>query len=720
MAPGFHGAERPETAASVLDVALQSMPYGFCVFDQKYRLLHWNERYLRIYGLDAGELHEGIAFSELLDLCVRSGSFPGRTAEQVAAMYQDLLRSGGGENGFVYRSDVRGRVIETRQAAAPGIGWVITHEDVTNEVAAERIAREREAELSLRTMRLDAAVNNMAQGLCMFDADRRLVICNQTYTDIYEMPAALSRPGTRLEDILRFRIANGLDPVGGAEAYFDTLIDMVEGGSPRTDVIEFSDGRVISVQHHPTPDGGWVGTHQDITEQRRNEERIHYAARHDALTDLPNRIEFGEAMTAAEGEIAAGRRMAVMCVDLDHFKAVNDTLGHSVGDRLLVGMADRLRAAVRGSDMVARLGGDEFAVLLGLDEGPGEAAAVAERIIAAASEPFEIEGHHVLISASVGLAVAPADGRVAEALLKSADIALYRAKSEGRGTHCFFKRGMDAALQRRRAIEAGLKFALVREEFSLVFQPLMSVAYNTVTCFEALLRWHHEDLGMVPPSEFIPIAEETGLIVAIGEWVLDQACRTAASWPEDVRIAVNLSAVQFRSGKLVDQVASILERSGLAAQRLELEITESLLLADTEHATATLHALRALGVRISMDDFGTGYSSLSYLRAFPFDKIKIDRTFIGDVASRDDDLAIIKAVIGLGESLGMSTTAEGIETASQLEAVRAQGCTEVQGFLFGAPLPAGGVEELLSTRNGPGASGRSVEVLSTVPSRRRA
>ncbi|HEY8595879.1 MAG TPA: EAL domain-containing protein [Devosiaceae bacterium] len=695
MAPGIYGAEHAAATASILDIALQSMPYGFCVFDTKYRLLHWNARYLSIYGLDQASLSDGIGLLDLLRLCVQSGSFPGRSAEEVAAMYQDLLRGGGHEGSFVYRSDVRGRVIETRQSAAPGIGWVVTHEDVTDEVLAQQASKAHEAELALRSMQLDAAVNNMQQGLCMFDAERRLVICNETYASLYDMPRHLTCPGVRLEEILEFRLAHGLDPVGGPELYRESVLELVRENAEAKRIIEFEDGRVIAIQHCPMPDGGWVGTHQDITEQRRNEERIHYAARHDALTDLPNRIEFREAMATAEEAIARGAQMAVLCVDLDQFKAVNDTLGHAAGDALLVGVAERLSEAAGDKDLVARLGGDEFALLVDATGGLHEVAVLADRIVACIAQPFEVAGHQILIGASVGIAMAPVDGADAGTLLKCADLALYRAKNEGRGAYRFFKRGMDDALKRRWSIETGLKLAMVRDELSLVYQPLISVEDNRISCMEALLRWKHPELGMVRPDEFIPIAEETGLIVSIGEWVIQQACRTAAAWPEDVRVAVNLSAVQFRGRDLVEKVADALSRSGLRPERLELEITESLLLADNDAVLKTLHALRDLGVRISMDDFGTGYSSLSYLRSFPFDKIKIDRTFIADIVCREDDLEIIKAVIGLGQSLGMSTTAEGIETEAQLEAVRQQGCTEVQGFLFGPPLPASGIAELL-------------------------
>jgi diguanylate cyclase (GGDEF)-like protein len=448
-------------------------------------------------------------------------------------------------------------------------------------------------------------------------------------------------------------------------------------------------------------DGGWVETHQDITEQRRSEARIHHLARHDALTDLPNRTLFAEEMAMAESRIRRGEMMAVVCFDLDHFKVINDTLGHAVGDALLQEVAARVNHAKREHECAARLGGDEFAILAGPLKSPSDAAALAERLIETIGKPMEIEGHRVIIGTSVGIAVAPGDGEDGETLMKNADMALYRAKSDGRGSYRFFEKGMDAAMQHRRAIESGLKLGLINDEFKLVFQPLMELENNRVSCMEALLRWEHSEMGPISPVEFIPVAEEIGFIVQLGEWVLQQACRVAATWPSDIRVAVNLSPVQFKSRRLLESVRNALDAAGLPPSRLELEITESVLLSDSDQTLEILHTLRGMGIRISMDDFGTGYSSLSYLRAFPFDKIKIDRTFIEDAGSQDANFEIIKAVIALGRSLGMSTTAEGVETEAQLDAVRSHGCDEIQGFLFSRPLPEKDALELvtrLSTR----------------------
>jgi diguanylate cyclase (GGDEF)-like protein/PAS domain S-box-containing protein len=447
----------------------------------------------------------------------------------------------------------------------------------------------------------------------------------------------------------------------------------------------------------------------DVTERKQAEARIAHMAHHDALTGLPNRVLFHERLADALAHVrraGSGASLAVHCLDLDHFKSVNDTLGHPLGDLLLKAVAGRLRGCLGEDALVARLGGDEFAVIQPVAQGagsaPNEAGALASRLIGAISAPYDIQGHELVIGASIGIALAPGDGDAADVLLRNADMALYRAKAEGRGTSHFFEPEMDRTVQARRQLELDLRKAFANGEFELYYQPLVNLGTNAVTGFEALLRWRHSERGMVSPTEFIPLAEEIGLIVPLGEW-MREACKEAARWPADVKVAVNLSPAQFRSRGLVQAVISALAHSRLPALRLELEITESVLLGETEANLATLHQLREIGARISMDDFGTGYSSLSYLRSFPFDKIKIDRSFVRELVERPDCVAIIRAVAGLGASLGIATTAEGVETAEQLERLRREGCTEVQGFLFSPPRPACELAALM-----PQARGREV------------
>ena len=435
----------------------------------------------------------------------------------------------------------------------------------------------------------------------------------------------------------------------------------------------------------------------DVTAKHQAETRIAHMAHHDALTDLPNRVLFHERLDEALLRVRRYEEtLAVLYLDLDQFKNVNDTLGHPAGDKLLVAVAERLRACVRDCDLAARFGGDEFAVLQLRLAGPHEAGALAERIVTLLSEPYDIDGQLVEIGASVGIALAPADGETAEQLLRNADMALFRAKDEGRCTFRFFEPGMGVSLRNHRTLERDLRNALGAGEFEVYYQPLVKLETGVICGFEALLRWHHPQRGMVAPAKFIPLAEETGLIVPIGEWVLRQACAEAVGWPDDLKVAVNLSPVQFKRGNLPQVVVAALESTGLPAARLELEITESVILEESKTNLATLHSLRALGVGIAMDDFGTGYSSLSYLRAFPFDKIKIDQSFISELGESGDCRAIMRAITNLGASLGIPTLAEGVETETQFERLREAGCTEMQGYLFRRPVPASEIAGMLA------------------------
>jgi diguanylate cyclase (GGDEF)-like protein/PAS domain S-box-containing protein len=546
--------------------------------------------------------------------------------------------------------------------------------------------------LQRQKLLLDAALTNMSQGLCMFDAGGGIILFNDRYAQLTRMSAA-SLEGRTLLDVVRTRNL----PVS-PEAFVAEVVEAMRQGNTNTRVIETADGRMLRVIERPRPEGGWVSTLEDITEWQKAQAQIAHMARHDALTNLPNRTYFREKLEDALSRVGRGTQVAVFCLDLDRFKEVNDTLGHPVGDELLREVARRLRECVRDDDTAARLGGDEFAIVqVGRELKLAEISALATRLIETISAPFTIHGHQVLIGATLGISVAPDDGADPDQLLKNADLALYRAKGDGRGNYRFFEAGMDARALARRTLELELRTALSRGEFELQYQPLLDIKTSNINCCEALLRWNHPQRGVVLPQEFIWLAEETGLIIPIGDWVLRRACTEAARWPEGVRIAVNVSPAQFKNRNLVPTVEEALASAGLPADRLEIEITETVLLLEGD-ALATLHTLRGLGIHIAMDDFGTGCSSLSYLRSFPFDKIKIDRSFVSELAAGGESMAIVRAVTALGRSLGISTTAEGVETAEQLSLLRSEGCNEVQGFLFSPALPAAEVEKMLRRR----------------------
>ena len=546
--------------------------------------------------------------------------------------------------------------------------------------------------LQRQKLLLDAALTNMSQGLCMFDAGGGIILFNDRYAQLTRMSAA-SLEGRTLLDVVRTRNL----PVS-PEAFVAEVVEAMRQGNTNTRVIETADGRMLRVIERPRPEGGWVSTLEDITEWQKAQAQIAHMARHDALTNLPNRTYFREKLEDALSRVGRGTQVAVFCLDLDRFKEVNDTLGHPVGDELLREVARRLRECVRDDDTAARLGGDEFAIVqVGRELKLAETSALATRLIETISAPFTIHGHQVLIGATLGISVAPDDGADPDQLLKNADLALYRAKGDGRGNYRFFEAGMDARALARRTLELELRTALSRGEFELQYQPLLDIKTSNINCCEALLRWNHPQRGVVLPQEFIWLAEETGLIIPIGDWVLRRACTEAARWPEGVRIAVNVSPAQFKNRNLVPTVEEALASAGLPADRLEIEITETVLLLEGD-ALATLHTLRGLGIHIAMDDFGTGCSSLSYLRSFPFDKIKIDRSFVSELAAGGELMAIVRAVTALGRSLGISTTAEGVETAEQLSLLRSEGCNEVQGFLFSPALPAAEVEKMLRRR----------------------
>ena len=539
---------------------------------------------------------------------------------------------------------------------------------------------------------LDLALANMSQGLSLFDADERLVLSNARLQEIIGVDPAALRPGAALTDILRVVFANPAVPqeqtTESVRAARERILSgLAEAGGFSTRELPWR-GRALQVSHRALPGGGFVSTVDDVTERRAIEDRITHLAHHDTLTALPNRMTFRARLESVLESVDDTTPCAVLYVDLDRFKPVNDTLGHQIGDLVLQAVAERIRAQLCATDVVARLGGDEFAVLIGRCRDMQHVTALAERLIADVSSPITIKGLHVLVGASIGIAYAPEHGRDPDLLLRNADLALYRAKSAGRGCHRAYEPGMEKVVQERRDLERDLRAALVGKQFTLHYQPIVDTGRNEITGFEALLRWRSPTRGAVSPADFIPFAEEIGFMPELGRWVLETACAEAANWPYDLKVSVNLSPKQFRQADLLGHIAATLEKTGLPARRLELEITETAMIDDLHSATEILEKLRKLGIQIAMDDFGTGYSSLSFLRTLPFTRIKIDRSFVQDVESKPEALAIIRAVSLLCESLGVSATAEGVETERQAEILRAEGCPELQGFLISRPCPA--------------------------------
>ena len=555
------------------------------------------------------------------------------------------------------------------------------------------IFRQITLQLSLEKRRLDTAVNNMSQGLLLFDLSEQLIVCNDKYIEMYGLSADVIKPGCTLRELIRHRKATGSFG-GDVEDYYQHVLS--SKADSNTSVVETSDGRLIQISNEPVLGGGWVVTHEDITERLRTEERIAHLAHYDSLTDLPNRILFRDHVERKLADLAPGAKFAILYIDVDEFKSINDSLGHRVGDEFLISVAARLKGCAGPADLVARLGGDEFAIAKSNISDTAEAVALAEAVHQAIRSPTNCLGHEVSSDASIGIAVAPTDGVDLEEVLKNADLAMYAAKADGRGTHRLFAPEMDLRLRARRALELDLRRTLTEGGFEIHYQPLVDLTSNAVTGCEALLRWRHPERGMISPAEFIPLAEETGLINELGEWVLRQACADAAGWPAAIKLAVNVSPVQFKSRTLAMKVATALANSGLSPDRLELEITEAVLIRDDEEALAILHQLRELGVHIALDDFGTGYSSLSYLRRFPFDKIKIDRSFVSDVTEAGGSSAIVQAVVTMASARSMTTTAEGVETESQREILRQLGCCQMQGYLFSPAVPADKLRRLLA------------------------
>ena len=788
-----------------LDNALDNIGQGLLMFDADSRLILCNRRYLELYHLTPDEVQPGITLLQLLELRKANGTFPLDPQAYVTELTAALAT---GKRATVVAELADGRVISVKNQPMSDGRWVSTHEDITEQRRAERQLREQK-------LQLDTALNNMTQGLNMFDASGRLVVCNQRYLKMYGLPPDIVKPGWTIEELVRARIANGTFFTVDPKKYLADLREAMRKRESINSTMELIDGRTIAIISQPTPDGlGWVVTHEDITERRRAEkerdrsqafattvienvpstivvkdardlryvlinragekhfgipretmigkhaeevfpkeeaeliakhdremletgqpqfyderpattpagqhrivttarlpirdshgtpqylltvvdDRTHHKraeaqiarlVHHDLLTGIPNRTAFSACIEATvDAASSDGHSFALMCLDFDRFKEVNDVFGHAVGDQLLLQLSKRLQA-VAGGAFLARLGGDEFVVVAADGNQPSAAENMADRLLAAVNEDIVIDGQSMRVGVSIGIAIFPVDGSDATALIANADAALYRAKAEGRGTFRFFEANMDRRLRERRVLQQELRSAIERSELVMYYQPQARIT-GEVIGFEALVRWRHPQRGVVPPGTFIPLAEESGLIVSMGEWIMRAACQEAASWPKPLQIAINLSPVQFRHGDLPGLVHTVLLETGLTPSRLELEITEGVLIGDFSRALSILRRLKSLGVRIAMDDFGTGYSSLSYLQSFPFDKIKIDQAFISNLERNPQSATIIRAVIGLARGLELPVVAEGVETKDQLAFLSKESCDEVQGFLIGKPLP---------------------------------
>jgi diguanylate cyclase (GGDEF)-like protein len=647
----------------------------------------WNDRYIELHGMSAEVVKAGASINSIVEHGKQTGN-PDIDVGAYLGEFRQLLADSGRSQATFRLKD--GRSVSVVNTAVAGGGWVGIHDDITERIRREESMLQQATELARTNMRFNAALSNMAQGLCMFNDQRRLVVWNDRYAEFYQLPPDLLKVGTPYEAIVTDRLARGvLKGETSALAVKTKVVELAGLPADSTRIDELADGRFVLLTRQPMEGGGWLSVIEDITERRRAEAEIVHLARHDVLTGLANRAEFDAKLDEASKRLKrSGGAVTVMMLDLDRFKAVNDTLGHLAGDQLLVEVGMRLQSTIRETDVLARLGGDEFAILQ--EAGPSQhegAIALALRIISVISQPFDLDGHEAGIGTSIGISMAPENGVEPEELLKSADLALYDAKASGKNDFRIYHPAMLEVVQTQQSAESELRDAIARDEFELHYQPVVDVKTRRLCGAEALVRWRHPTKGLIAPDQFIPLAESTGLIVPLGEWILQQACADAASWPAHVKIAVNISAVQFKRGNLFDVILCTLVETGLAPERLELEITETSLLENQEAHLTTIRQLKNLGISMALDDFGTGYSSLTYLTNFPFDKIKIDRTFAQGVLNRRDCVAVVSSVLALAQGLGTITTVEGIETEEQFEYMRNAGVDLAQGYLFGRPVP---------------------------------
>ncbi|MBR1124562.1 EAL domain-containing protein [Bradyrhizobium lablabi] len=684
---GRESQERLRTQKQQLDTALNNMTQGLVLYDGSERLVLCNERFIDMFGLSRDVVKPGADARAIMHHRVATGSFEG----DPDGFYNQIQRSlANGEVTTTIANSICGRWFQiVNQPLAQG-GWVATIEEIT-----ERRKLEQERDRNQAFLR--EIIDHIPSQITVKDVrERRYVLVNRVAETHFGVP----------REAILGKTAPDLFPPRSAEiiaADDETTLQSPEGMFKDEHVWEsqavgkrFITSRRLAIRDKEGEARYLINIVDDVTERRRAHERIAHLAHYDPLTDLPNRVLFCEQIERELQKVSRGEQFALLYIDVDEFKGINDSLGHHVGDELLKAVAGRLRACIRETDLIARLGGDEFAVIQTGVKNVTDVLEFVTRIYEAIRKPYQCLGHHLSTDASIGIAMAPQDGTNLDQLIKNADLAMYGAKADGRRTYRFFEPEMDASAKARLAMEQDLRQAIREGGFEIHYQPLVCLKTDSVTGCEALLRWRHAERGMISPAEFIPVLEDTGLVNELGEWVLRTACTEAAGWPDHVRLAVNVSPVQLKCEGLALKIASALASSGLPANRLELEITEAVLIHDDEAALAILHQLRAIGVRIALDDFGTGYSSLSYLKRFPFDKIKIDRCFVTDLAEMDSSAAIVQAVVNIAASRNMTTVAEGVETIEQKGVLRALGCTQMQGFLFSAARPGPEVRKLFS------------------------
>ena len=660
--------------------ALRHMSHGLCLFGPDQRVVVANARYAEIYRLTENQVKPGTALRDILQARENNGTgFATNMDEYVQVNVKQAAET---------QKIADGRMISIKRQPMANGGWLTTHEDVTAEKQNEELLAEKASELEVMNTRFSSALDNMAQGLCMFDGNQRLTVWNDRYVELLSMPAHLLKVGTPLHEILASRVATGMRREPADPAVKAKVKELLALPPDASRIDELVNGKFVMLTRQPMAGGGWVTLIEDITERRRVEAEIVHLARHDVLTGLANRAEFNARLEEASRRLKRnGGNVTVMMIDLDRFKAVNDTLGHLAGDQLLSEVARRLQSTVRDTDVLARLGGDEFAII---QEGAADqhegAVALALRIIEAISAPFGLNGQEVAVGTSIGIALAPENGVEPDELLKRADLALYSVKSSGRNDYCLFRNEMLEIVHTQQSAERELREAIAQEQFELHYQPVVDIKTRELVGVESLVRWRHPMKGLIPPDHFIPLAESTGLIVPLGEWILQKACAEAANWPAHVKVAVNISAIQFKKGNLFEIILATLVKTGLQPERLELEITETSLLENQEAHLTTIRQLKNLGLSIALDDFGTGFSSINYLTIFPFDKIKIDKSFTRGILSRADCKAVVASSLALAKGLGIITTVEGIETEDQLDYMRAAGVELAQGYLFGKPV----------------------------------